>query len=83
MKIYKEDRKYSGEEYDVLSVKLQIFFDLCTKVGIEEDCFHLAFSTMLRGKAADFYYDKIAGRSYDFFKIIEIIFSYFETEESR
>jgi len=38
---------------------------------------------MLKDKASDFYYDKITGRSYDFCTIINLIRTYFETEESR
>jgi hypothetical protein len=38
---------------------------------------------MLKDKVSDFYYDKIAGRSYDFRMMIDLIRTYFETEESR
>jgi hypothetical protein len=38
---------------------------------------------MLKDKAFDFYYDKIAGRSYDFRTMIDLIRTYFKTEESR
>jgi hypothetical protein len=38
---------------------------------------------MLKDKASDFYYDKIAGRSYDFRTMVDLIRSYFETEENR
>jgi hypothetical protein len=38
---------------------------------------------MLKDKASDFYYDKIAGRSYDFYTMVNLIRTYFETEESR
>ena len=38
---------------------------------------------MLKGRAADFYYDKIAGRSYDFNRMLEITRAHFETEENR
>ena len=83
MKIYKDDRKYGGEEYDILDIKLQVFFDYCNKIGIQESQFHSAFSAMLKGKAADFYYTMIVGRSYDFRKMIELTKAYFETKENR
>ena len=83
MKVYKDDKKYRGREYDILDVKLQIFFDYYGKIGLEERQFHLIFSTMLKDKASDFYYDKIAGRSYDFRTMIDLIRTYFKTEESR
>ena len=83
MKVYKDDKKYGGREYDILDVKLQVFFDYYKKIGLEERQFHLAFSTMLKDKASDFYYDKIAERSYDFRTMIDLIRTYFKTEESR
>ena len=83
MKVYKDDKKYGGGEYDILDVKLQIFFDYCGKIGLEERQFHLAFFTMLKDKASDFYYDKIAERSYDFRTMVDLMRSYFETEENR
>ena len=83
MKVYKDDKKYGGREYDILDVKLQIFFDYCGKISLEERQFHLVFSTMLKDKASDFYYDKITGRSYDFRTMINLIRIYFKTEESR
>ena len=33
-KVYNDDKKFSGEKYDVLDAKLKIFFDLCDKIGI-------------------------------------------------
>lgn len=84
MKIYiGGDKKYGGAEYDILDNKLQIFYDCCTKVGLVEDQFHLAFSIMLIGKASEFYYDKIAGRLYNFIQMVEMTRLHFETEERR
>jgi len=84
MKIYNhDDKKYSGEEYDILDVKLQVFYDCCTKVGLPALQFHLAYSVMLKGRASSFYYDKISGRSYDFAIMIEMTKTHFETEERR
>lgn len=60
-----------------------MFFDYYRKIGLEERQFHLAFSTMLKDKASDFYYNKIAGRSYDFRTMVNLIRSHFETEENR
>jgi hypothetical protein len=55
----------------------------CTKIGINSGQFHMAFSIILKGKARDFYYDKIAGRGYDFNQITDMIRTHFETEENR
>jgi hypothetical protein len=83
MKIYNsDDRKYSGEEYDILDVKLQVFYDCCSKIGIPETHYHAAFSVMLKGRASNFYYDKIAGRSFDFKTMVSMTKTHFETEEN-
>jgi hypothetical protein len=35
IKIYtNQDDKYGGEMYDILDVKLQVFYDYCNKAGI-------------------------------------------------
>jgi hypothetical protein len=37
MKIYNnDDKKYGGEEYNILDIKLQIFYDCCSKIGLLE-----------------------------------------------
>ena len=38
---------------------------------------------MLKGRAAKFYYDKLADKNYDFENIIRIIKIYFEIKENR
>ncbi|PVH75573.1 hypothetical protein DL98DRAFT_643966, partial [Cadophora sp. DSE1049] len=84
MKVYLYDnKKYEGELYDILNIKLQIFYDCCVKVGLEEEQYYQAFSVMFKGRASDFYYDKIAGRSYNFGIIVVMTKAYFETEENR
>ena len=84
IKVYaSDDKKYRGEEYDILDVKLQVFYDCCTKVGLAESQFHLAYSIMLKGRASAFYFDKISGRSYDFARMVEMTKTHFETEERR
>jgi hypothetical protein len=60
---HNDDKKYGGEEYDVLDSKLQIFYHYCNKIGLDQ-CHH-AYSIMLKGRASEFYYDKSFG-SYDF-----------------
>jgi len=52
MKIYISDnKKYSKEEYNILDIKLQVFYNCYTKVGLLKSQFHLAFSIMLKGRA--------------------------------
>ncbi|KAK2005367.1 hypothetical protein LZ32DRAFT_642395 [Colletotrichum eremochloae] len=58
-KLLTDDMKYGGEMYDVLDIKLNIFRDTCSKVGIEEHQLGPAFSLLLRGKATTFYINRI------------------------
>ena len=82
MKIYNNNnKKYRGEEYNILDIKLQVFYNYCTKVRLLDNQFHLVFSIILKSQASTFYYNKISRRSYDFTIIIEITKTYFETEE--
>lgn len=84
IKVYNsEEKKYGGDQYDILDTKLQIFYDYCTKIGIDKSQFHTAFSVMLKKRAAEFYYDKISGRSYDFKRMLGMTRAHFETEENR
>jgi hypothetical protein len=84
MKIYNDDdKKYGGEEYDILDIKLQIFYDCCSKIGLSETQHHHAYSAMLKGRASFFYYDKIVGRMYDFQTMIAMTKTHFETEENH
>ena len=43
----------------------------------------MAFPIMLKDWASDFYYDKITERSYDFITMVQMVKTYFETEENR
>ena len=84
IKIYASDnKKYRGEEYDILDVKLQVFYDCCTKVGLAESQFYLAYSIMLKGRASAFYFNKISRRLYDFARMVEMTKTHFETKERR
>ena len=82
IKIYtKGDKKYSGKEYNILDVKLQIFYNCYIKVGLDDSKLHLAYLIMLKGRASLFYYDKISGRKYDFLTMVEMTKTHFETKE--
>lgn len=84
MKIYQdEEKKFGGELYDILGAKLQIFQDCCNKVGIQPYQYHHAFSVMLKGRAATFYYDHIAGKRHDFDTMLRLTKTQFETDENR
>lgn len=58
-KQYTDDMRYKAALFDVFDIKFRIFEDVCYKTGIPEDLWHHAFSTMLAGRAKDFYYQRI------------------------
>jgi len=82
VKLYSNEMKYTGEIYDILDVKLQIFYDCCRKIGIPKDQLHEAFSVMLRGRAHSFYYDKVTNRKYNFETMISLMRTHFKTEKN-
>jgi hypothetical protein len=83
MKTYNNNDKYSGELYDIIDIKLQVFYDYCNKVGLPEDQFQKAFSVMLKDRARSFYYSRITRRPYDFIIMVTIVKEHFETEENQ
>jgi hypothetical protein len=84
MKIYNNDnKKYRGEEYNILDIKLQIFYDYCLKIGLSKAQYYYVYSAMLKGHASFFYYDKIIGRMYDFQTIVIMIRTHFKTKENH
>jgi hypothetical protein len=83
-KLYQSnDKKYTEELYDILDIKLQVFYNCCKKVGLQEDQYHDAFSAMLKDRASDFYYKSIIGKTTDIHTIIAMTKAHFKTEENR
>lgn len=87
MKFYNDDAKrYTGELYDIFDTKLSIFYDCCMKVGLGKEQYHNAFSSMLKGRAEVFYFERLSRstvRDYDFNYMVERTRKHFETEENR
>lgn len=82
-KLYNDEMKFSGSLYDVLAVKLRIFHDTCAKVGIAPAQYHLAFSTMLSGRAQSYYYQYLAQSGMPFEAMVERMRLYFHTPENH
>lgn len=78
-----KNNKYGGELYDILSSKLLIFYDFCRKLGLEEDQYHNAYSSMLKNRASQFFYDSLVHRNYSFDKMVELTKAHFETEANK
>jgi hypothetical protein len=84
MKIYNNDKKkFTGEMYDILNIKLRIFYNYCAKVGLPDIQYHNAFLIILKERAAIFYYNNLFNKDYNFKNIIIKTKIHFETEENR
>jgi hypothetical protein len=84
IKIYNNNnKKYRGEKYNILNIKLQIFYNCCLKIGLSKAQHYYIYSAMLKGHASFFYYNKIVGRIYDFQTIVAITKTHFKTEENH
>jgi hypothetical protein len=83
-KLYQSDnKKYTEELYNILDIKLRVFYDCCKKVGLQEDQYYNAFSAMLKDRASDFYYESIMGKTTNIYTIIAITKAHFKTKENR
>ena len=83
MKIYNNNnKKYGGKLYDILDIKLQVFYNCYNKVRLPKDQYHNAFLVMLKDCASTFYYSRITGRPYDFIMMVAMVKEHFETEEN-
>ena len=67
MKLYSDqEKKFSGELYNILNSKLCIFYNCYQKVRLEPDQYYNAYSIMLKGRASTFYYNCLVGKGYKF-----------------
>jgi uncharacterized metal-binding protein len=83
-KLYQNDnKKYTRKLYDILDIKLRVFYNCCKKVGLQKDQYYNIFSAMLKNKASDFYYNNIIKKTTDFNTIVIIIRTHFKTKENR
>jgi hypothetical protein len=69
--------------YDILDAKLKIFRDLCRKAYVQPHHYHEAYSTMLRDRAHQFYYDHLAERGFSFEDMIRRTRDFFHTTENH
>jgi hypothetical protein len=81
-KTYDNNDKYGRELYDIIDVKLQIFYECYNTIRLPEDQFYKAFPVMLKGYARSFYHSRITGRQYDFITMVAIVKGHFETKEN-
>jgi len=83
MKIYtNNDKKYREEKYNILDVKLQVFYDCYFKIRLLKEQYYNAYLVMLKKYISNFYYNKLTGRKYDFKTIINFIKAHFKIKEN-
>jgi hypothetical protein len=71
MKIYNNDKKkFTGKMYDILNIKLRIFYNCCAKIGLLNTQYYNAFSVMFKGRTVIFYYDNLSNKDYNFKNMI-------------
>lgn len=84
IKIYNaEDKTYDNKKYDILDIKLQVFYDYCAKIKLLELDFGNAFSIILKRQVSEFYYNKIVSKRFGYTKIIDIMKKHFKTKKNR
>ncbi|KHJ34326.1 putative glycosyl [Erysiphe necator] len=81
-KIYTQELKFCGAD-DSLSLKLEIFYDLCAENGITEDLYRIALPIMLSGQAHTYYYSTIAKLNLDFNGAVQMLQNQYETEQRQ
>ena len=55
VKIWDKNSNYTGEAYDILDDKIRYFLDTCYTVAIKESQFYAVFSSILSGRAKDYF----------------------------
>ncbi|RKF81042.1 putative glycosyl [Golovinomyces cichoracearum] len=79
-RIYQPDMQYGGTDDD-FDFCLKNFYDLCRKVGILPHILGDFFSVMLKGRAREYYYDRITGHIFQFPQMVSQIKQNFETNK--
>jgi hypothetical protein len=69
--------------YDILNIKLRVFYNYCAKVGLPDIQYYNAFLVIFKGRAAIFYYNNLSNKDYGFKNIISKTKIHFETEKNR
>ncbi len=83
-KLYSDqEKRFSGELYNILNSKLCIFYDCYQKIRLEPNQYYNAYSVMLKGRASTFYYDRLARKGYNFNQMIYKTKCHFETKENK
>ena len=67
IKLYLDQKKrFNRELYNILNLKLRIFYNCYQKVKLEHDQYYNAYSIILKGHANTFYYNYLVEKGYNF-----------------
>jgi hypothetical protein len=79
IKVYNNDsKKYSREKYEVHSIKLRLFQDICNRIRLLRNQYKNTYSLILKSKVLEYYTTKIVGINLDFETMIKITYAYFK-----
>ena len=78
-----QEKKFSRELYNILNLKLYIFYNCYQKVRLKPNQYYNAYFIILKGQASTFYYNYLAGKGYEFNRIIYKTRYHFKTEENK
>ncbi|TVY52701.1 hypothetical protein LCER1_G008680 [Lachnellula cervina] len=82
-KLYNDKLRYGGGRYDMINIKLTIFYENCKTANFPTHLYHRAFPYMLKDDAAAFFYQFLAGKHLNLPSLIKRIKSKFETKERQ
>ena len=83
-KLYTDDKlKFRGDKYQYIRIELRMFYKNYRKVGLQEIDFDRGFSSMLRGRAREYYFDTLVFRKplLTFKQMHKAIRTHFKTSE--
>jgi hypothetical protein len=82
-KLYSDNLRYGGDPDDSFERKFNIFADQCHKACVPGEALPHSFSTMLKGKALDYYYGNCRDRVMPLAELYHMIESHFEGPEHK
>lgn len=83
LKVFWDSKKYTGDVFDILYYRLQVFQSTCNTLGIGPDLYLRLFPNILKGRAMEYYHSVLAGKGYDLKELVMALMNHFETEERK
>jgi len=83
IKHWKEEDKYTGDQYDLLDEKVRMFYSICRSADILPEHFHVVFPYILKGRAREHFMHKVNGTNATFAQIYQALQNRFDTDANR